>query len=100
PKRDAKGKPLLWPARKKQYIEQLKVGSTMALRVSAADKLHNLATLAESLNAQGPTVWNRFKVGPDETLWFYRTVHDVLHTRAPSPLVDALGHQIEAVARG
>ncbi|MEO1337821.1 MAG: HD domain-containing protein [Myxococcota bacterium] len=98
PKRDAEGNAMPWQARKDQYIAQLKVGSTMALHVSAADKLHNLATLAEQLEHRGESVWKRFKVGPDETFWFYRSVHEVLKARTPGPLVDALGQQIGSMS--
>ena len=97
PKRGADGQRLPWRARKDQYLRQLATGAPMALRVSAADKLHNLATLAEELRVQGDQVWNRFKVGPEGTGWFYRSVFDVLREKLDEPIVDALGQQLLAM---
>ena len=46
------------------------------LRLKAADALANLGAIARDLAhpAVGERVWERFKVGRDESLWFYREV--------------------------
>ena len=95
PKRTSDGARLPWRSRKDRYLAQLSVGSPMALRVSAADKLHNLASLEEELAHEGEAVWQRFRVGPDETYWFYRSVFQIIVTRAPNEaLPAALGEQL------
>lgn len=94
PKRTRDGHPLPWRLRKEQYLAQLAVGSLTAVRVSAADKLHNLATLAEALACRGETVWDQFKVGPDETFWFYRSVNEIIQSRCPDSIADALRRQM------
>ena len=97
PKRDQNGTKLPWRTRKDQYLLQLKSASTMALRVSAADKLHNLSTLAEELARDGDDVWKRFNKGPKETFWFYRTVHETIRARLDEPIVNALAEQLTAM---
>ena len=52
-----------------------------ALIVVAADKLHNAtATLADFASPDGLD-WSRFNVGPEETLWFYDAMLNVLIRR-------------------
>ena len=97
PKRDPSGQKLPWRTRKDQYLSQLKSASTMALRVSAADKLHNLSTLAEELERDGEGVWKRFNKGPKETFWFYRAVYQTIRARMDEPVVAALGAQLDAM---
>ena len=97
PKRFPDGTKVPWRARKEAYLSQLKMGSPMALRVSAADKLHNLCTLAEELADSGPRVWDRFTAGPDETFWFYRAVYRLLQDQSDGPVVDALGRQLKTM---
>ncbi len=94
PKRDEDGQRLPWRLRKEHYLRQLSDGSSMALAVSAADKLHNLETLDEELALQGEKVWQRFRVGPDQTYWFYSAVLTVLEHQLGGPIVDALRHKL------
>lgn len=84
PKRDGKGRLLPWLERKQAYLHQLERAPQRALRVSAADKLHNLETLLETLAAEGASVWERFRGGPVESRWFYGAVLDLLARRLPS----------------
>ena len=97
PKRDRAGAKLPWRYRKEQYLSQLATGPLMALRVSAGDKLHNLATLSEELTRKGDETWARFKKGPEETYWFYRSVHAEIRRRLREPLVDALESQMRSM---
>lgn len=102
PKRDSHGNKVPWRRRKEKYLAQLESGSKMALRISAADKLHNLSTLAEELSeaqkhGRRHEVWARFSVQEADTLWFYKQVYDTLRRRLPEPIVDALGRQLTAM---
>ncbi len=80
-KLSADGTKIPWRARKERYVAHLSVAPLLALRVSAADKIHNVATLNLELEAKGPTVWQRFRASADESIWFYESVRDALARR-------------------
>jgi (p)ppGpp synthase/HD superfamily hydrolase len=70
-----------WKVRKIAYHEHLRDASTPSARlVSAADKLHNARSTAADLRREGPSVWSRFKAGPEETLWNYDELIKVYDT--------------------
>ncbi len=62
-----------WKARKEAYIERIKRGE-MPLRVSLADKVHNVRCLLRDHRLEGEAVWDRFSVPKGETLWYYRAL--------------------------
>ena len=59
-----------WSERKQAGIERVATMSAPALAIKAADKLHNLATLAADLRAapDPSLVWKRFTGGRERTL--------------------------------
>jgi len=86
-----------WKERKCRYIEQLRVASLGSRRISLADKLNNArATLADWYRV-GDLVWDRFRAGKDESLWFYSSVVEVLAEGAlsNSPMLHELARIIE-----
>ena len=74
-----------WRERKEAYLEHLSSAETDVLRVSLADKSHNLRTLLEDLDELGPDVWSRFNAPVDEQLWFYRALAEAFKSH-PTPL--------------
>lgn len=60
-----------WLERKKAYLEKLKIVDVDVHLVSLADKVHNVRSLLNDLNSEGPTVWKRFNGGKDGTIWYY-----------------------------
>jgi (p)ppGpp synthase/HD superfamily hydrolase len=72
--------------------------------VSAADKLHNVRTIARDYREHGEEVWQRFQGKRDGTLWYYETVADVLIRRHRSPLTrdlqDAVDQLLELAGQG
>ncbi|MBJ7471414.1 MAG: HD domain-containing protein [Solirubrobacteraceae bacterium] len=60
-----------WRARKEAYLEHLKSVDERALRVSAADKLHNARSLVADLRRDGDLLWERFNAPKDDQLWIY-----------------------------
>jgi len=83
---DSRGEPKgPWMARKRLLLAQLDRSDVAegAFRVAAADKLHNARTLLTQLRDEGPRVWERFRATPDQLVWFYRSVADVLAERHP-----------------
>jgi len=77
---DHDGNKLSSEGRKVMYLEHLAVASDRARWVSAADKLHNArAILSDLARAPKPSdVWERFNVGRDATIQWYRRVYDRL----------------------
>jgi (p)ppGpp synthase/HD superfamily hydrolase len=65
-----------WRERKLRYLAHLATADRSALRVSAADKLHNARAIVADLRRVGPAVWDRFNpdAGRDGSLWYYRSL--------------------------
>jgi|SRR5579863_2212936 len=90
-----------WRARKEAYIGHL-VGAPASVRlVSAADKLHNARAILTDYRILGESLWQRFNGGKEGTLWYYRTLVDILRSAGRTPLVDELERvvsELEALA--
>ena len=79
-----------WQKRKEAYIANLKNDSEEALMVSCADKIHNLNSLIEVIKEQGGAVWKNFNAPdpkPDNTLWYYKEIFNVLKSRLKNDIV-------------
>jgi (p)ppGpp synthase/HD superfamily hydrolase len=63
--------------------------------VSAADKLHNLATTIDDLERHGPALWDRFNSTPEQQLWYYRSLSRIYSARLAGRLAEAVGAQVE-----
>lgn len=70
-----------WRRRKETYIAHLDNASQSVLLVVAADKVHNCADTLRDFLVEGDAVWDRFKAGREQTLWFYHSVLEVLEAR-------------------
>lgn len=79
-----------WRGRKEAYIARLRNASSSVRLVSAADKLHNARSILCEYRSRGEEVWHHFRGGRDGTLWYYRTVVDVLKQAGSNPLVEEL----------
>jgi (p)ppGpp synthase/HD superfamily hydrolase len=75
------GEKIPWKRRKESYIAHLEHAPELALMVSSADKIHNLATLVMELDRDRPATWSRFKASPEESFWFYEQVQAVVARR-------------------
>lgn len=62
---------LPWRQRKEDHLLHLEAAGRSVLLVTASDKLHNLQCMISDLRITGPSVWQRFKTGPEEQLWYY-----------------------------
>ena len=62
-----------WKARKDAYIAHIASGE-LPLRVSLADKVHNVRCLLRDHRTEGEAVWDRFSPAKGETLWYYRAL--------------------------
>jgi (p)ppGpp synthase/HD superfamily hydrolase len=59
-----------WPERKKAYIRRLRKEPADVRLVSAADKLYNARAILEDYREIGPRVWERFKRGREDQIWY------------------------------
>jgi (p)ppGpp synthase/HD superfamily hydrolase len=90
-----------WRPRKEAYVRHLADATTTdgALRVAAADKLHNARSILADLRREGDQLWTKFNAGPDEQLWYYRSLVDILSRRLPGPLTDELASVVGELER-
>jgi len=72
-----------WRPRKEAYLARLAGECASVLRVSLADKLHNLRSVAVDLGELGDALWGRFNAGRDEQAWYNRALLDVFRRRLP-----------------
>ena len=72
-----------WLRRKRKYLERLTDEPVSVLRVSLADKLHNLRSVATDLAISGDAVWDRFNAGRDSQAWYYCALLGVFEKRLP-----------------
>ena len=67
---------LSWEERKQNTIEKLKIAPDDVRRVSCADKLHNIRSIAEDYSQIGDKLWDRFKRGKEDLANYYRSLAD------------------------
>lgn len=65
-----------WMERKRAYVEHLAMAGLSVLRVSLADKLHNVRSIAADFSFHGEKLWERFNAGRDDQAWYYRQLLD------------------------
>jgi len=73
-----------WRERKETYLERLRDEPASVLRISLADKLHNLRSVATDLELVGDDLWSRFNADRDAQAWYYRELLAVFEDRIPS----------------
>ena len=76
-----------WKERKLEYIEHLRHAPESGVLVSLADKTHNAKAILADYRDIGDDLWERFTTGREGTLWYYRTLRDVLAERADGRLM-------------
>jgi (p)ppGpp synthase/HD superfamily hydrolase len=87
-----------WEARKREALDRLSRASLGAVAVKAADVVHNARTLAADLRREGASVWRHYARGPDESMWYYRRVAEIVRGRLGiHPLVNELDETIAAL---
>ena len=88
-----------WKERKEAYIAGIGRKSASIRLVSSADKLHNARCILSDHRALGDEVWQRFRAGKEETLWYYREVTTALLRSGRTPLVDELERVVGEIER-
>ncbi len=85
-----------WQKRKQDFIDSLDQATDSVLLVVTADKLHNVQSTIESIKAEGPSVWERFR-GRERALWYYQQVTNVLERRSPTSLTRRLRSAVDTL---
>ncbi|MEI6054297.1 MAG: HD domain-containing protein [Candidatus Saccharibacteria bacterium] len=89
-KKTDNNKDIPWEERKIAYIRNLKdIASEGSIIISAADKIHNLKSILSEYEIIGDKIWERFNSKPNEQLWFYGSIADVVEERMPKSLVSS-----------
>ena len=88
-----------WKERKRAYIARLGEASASVRLVSAADKLHNARSILNDYRGLGEEIWQRFAGRKAGTLWYYRSVLDVLSQAGMTPLIEELDRVVSQLER-
>jgi (p)ppGpp synthase/HD superfamily hydrolase len=88
-----------WRERKAAYLVHLREASPSVRLVSAADKLDNVRSLISGYHALGESLWERFQGGRDGSLWYHRSVVQILKTAGANPLVEELDRAVAHLER-
>ena len=65
-----------WRGRKEQYLAHVRESRAEDLRVSLADKLYNARAMVDDVERFGDDVWERFKAGKRDQIWYYTSLLD------------------------
>ncbi len=86
-----------WHERKLHHLEGLASSVRSVRLVAASDKLHNLQSILTDLQTEGPNLWNRFKAGPKDQLWYYTSCLDLLGLDHSEPWSRPLREAVETL---
>jgi GTP pyrophosphokinase len=87
-----------WEARKNAYLARLRTEPEDVLVISAADKLYNAKAILDDLKEIGPAVWDRFKRGPKEQLWYFHSLLEVFELRLNNRTVGELKRVVDEIS--
>jgi (p)ppGpp synthase/HD superfamily hydrolase len=89
-----------WKLRKSSYVSRMDKEPEDTLLVSAADKLYNARSILEDYREIGPEVWNRFRRGRDDQMWYFNELLNVFGRRCPNwRIVGQLRRLVTELAR-
>jgi len=69
-----------WRPRKEAYLKRLAAEPESVMRVSIADKLHNVRSIAIDVANHGEPAWTRFNAGRDGQAWLHRSLLAIFET--------------------
>jgi GTP pyrophosphokinase len=88
-----------WRGRKEAFLARLREASPSVRLVAACDKLDNARSILSSYCDQGDAIWDHFRGGRGGTLWYLRSVVEILKQPGRSSLVDELDRTVSAIER-
>ena len=88
-------KKLSWMERKQAYIQRLREEPEDVRLISAADKLYNARAILEDYREIGPKVWDRFKRGRSDQIWYFDELIAVFKSFGTIRVVEELERVVE-----
>jgi len=90
-----------WRKRKEAYIRRLRKEPADVQLISAADKLYNARAILEDYRdiRIGPRIWERFKRGRKDQLWYFNSLLEVLKEAGGGRTVGELGRVVAELAQ-
>jgi (p)ppGpp synthase/HD superfamily hydrolase len=79
-----------WLQRKQAYLHRLRTEPSDVRLISAADKLYNARAILEDYREIGPLVWERFKRGRQDQMWYFDELLAVYKSFGPVRIVAEL----------
>jgi hypothetical protein len=70
-----------WRVRKDEQLADARTMAEDAIALKAADALHNAASVRREIESRGRSVLDRFNCAPEETLWYYGSIADLVRDR-------------------
>ncbi|MGO9323920.1 MAG: HD domain-containing protein [Terracidiphilus sp.] len=87
-----------WEERKDTYLARLATEPEDVLVISVADKLYNAKSILDDLKEIGPAVWDRFKRGPKDQLWYFHSLLEIFEPRLKSRMVGEFKRVVDEIA--
>jgi GTP pyrophosphokinase len=88
-----------WEDRKQTYLGRLRTEPPDVQLISAADKLYNARTILDEYRAIGPRVWERFKRGRDQNMWYFRELLTIFKSAGTNRIVAELERVVDELDR-
>jgi (p)ppGpp synthase/HD superfamily hydrolase len=86
PKFDRRGAERAWQSSKQEYLSQLAIAEPRALDICVADELHACGSTLTGLRRLGVEYLRTLsRAGSEQTIWWYRSMLEVLAARADWP---------------
>lgn len=87
-----------WDERKLGYLARLREEPADVLLIAAADKLYNAKAILDDLRKIGPAIWDRFRRGPEQQLWYFNSLLAIFQLRLNSRIVGQLEDVVSQLA--
>ena len=84
-----------WEERKNNYLTRLRNEPDDVLLISAADKLYNAKAILDDYKEIGPAVFDRFKRGAKEQLWYFNELLKIFRAHPSNRIVNDLERVVE-----
>jgi (p)ppGpp synthase/HD superfamily hydrolase len=89
-----------WRSLRKAYINHLRAADPKVLRVSCADSLHNVRSMAMDYRRLGDKIWERFRTrSRDDQLWAYDRLARAFLETVTGPLAGELNRAVDDLFR-
>jgi (p)ppGpp synthase/HD superfamily hydrolase len=88
-----------WLERKQAYLDRLRTEPADVQLISAADKLYNARTILEDYRIVGAQVWERFKRGRTDQLWYFNELLKIFRVSGANRIVEEFGRAVGELDR-